>query len=106
MIVDDVTGALSEIKVKMIVTGAKYGSATSAAGLHSLVMERKGAYSADGLSGGAVFHLGEDARGFYCGFAGIVLRGSDTSDILHFMDSRLISRFFRFHKSHQLGTGG
>ena len=51
----------------------------------------------DGLSGGAVFHLAEDARGFYCGFAGIVLRGGDSTNIIHFMDPRLIKQFFLFN---------
>jgi hypothetical protein len=32
------------------------------------------------------------------GFSGIVLRGSDTSDIVRFMDARLIQQFF-FHQA-------
>jgi hypothetical protein len=90
--VDDVTGTLNDIKVKMTATAAKY-AASSASGVHALALERTGSYSSDGLSGGAVFHLGEDARGFYCGFAGIVLRGSDTSNIIH-LDPQLIRHFF------------
>jgi hypothetical protein len=93
--VDDVSGALNDIKVKMTATAGHYSHASSAAGVHAITLERSGLYSSDGLSGGAVYHVAEDARGFYCGFAGIVLRGSNTSNIVHFMDARLIRQFFR-----------
>jgi hypothetical protein len=80
----------------MTATAGRYSHASCAAGVHAISLERSGASSSDGLSGGAVFHLGEDARGFYCGFAGIVLRGSDTSNIIYFMDPQLIRHFFRY----------
>jgi hypothetical protein len=59
------------------------------------VMHRKGDYASDGLSGGPVFHLGQDAQGFYCGFAGVVLRGSDTSNLIQFLDVRVMLQFLR-----------
>jgi hypothetical protein len=96
--IDDVSGALNDLKVKMTATAGHYGHQTSATGLHAITLERSSPYSSDGLSGGAVFHLGEDAAGFYCGFAGIVLRGSDTSNIVHFMDPRLIRQFFVYNQ--------
>jgi hypothetical protein len=95
---DDINGALSDIKVKMTATAGRYHHRSSAAGLHAIALERSATYSSDGLSGGAVFHLGEDAAGFYCGFAGIVVRGSDTSNIIYFMDHRLIRQFFLFNQ--------
>jgi hypothetical protein len=61
-------------------------------------MQRSGDYTSDGLSGATVYHVGEDARGFYCGFAGLVIRGSETSDILHFIDPRAMYPFFRHHE--------
>jgi hypothetical protein len=94
LIVDEISGALAEIKVKMTATSAVYEGKSHARGVHAIKLARSGEYSSDGLSGGAVFHVGEDARGFYCGLAGIVLRGSDTSDFVHFMDARLIQQFF------------
>src|SRR5262249_41948041 len=94
--VDEISGVLDGIKVKMTANAGWYSHASSAAGVHAIVLERSGRYSSDGLSGGAVFHVGEDARGFYCGFAGIVLRGSDTSNIIHFIDPQLIRHFFQF----------
>jgi hypothetical protein len=81
------------IAVKQIVTSATYRSASRAASVHAIEMARTGNYSADGLSGGPVFHLGQDARGFYCGFAGIVLRGSESSNRLHFLDVRIMLQF-------------
>jgi hypothetical protein len=40
-------------------------------------------------------HLGQDAQGFYCGFAGIVLRGSESSNLIHFLDVRVMLQFPR-----------
>src|SRR5258708_4832032 len=56
----------TSIAVKQIVTSAKYRSASCAASVHSIEMIRTGDYGSDGLSGGPVFHLGQDAQGFYC----------------------------------------
>jgi hypothetical protein len=77
------------------VTSAKYRSASRAASVHSIELHRKGDYGSDGLSGGPVFHLGQDAQGFYCGFAGVVLRGSNTSNLIHFLDVRVMLQFLR-----------
>jgi hypothetical protein len=83
------------ISVKQIVTSAKYRSASRAASVHSIEMLRTGDYSSDGLSGSPIFHLGEDARGFYCGFAGVILGGSESSNIIHFLDVRLMLQFLK-----------
>jgi hypothetical protein len=48
------------IAVRQMVTSAKYRSASRAASVHSIEMMRTGDYSSDGLSGGPVFHLGQD----------------------------------------------
>jgi hypothetical protein len=77
------------IAVRQIVTSAKYHSASRAASVHSIEMMRTGDYSFDGLSGGPVFHLGQDAQGFHCGFAGVILRGNESLDMIHFLDARL-----------------
>ncbi|MGA7806204.1 MAG: hypothetical protein WCB02_16515 [Bradyrhizobium sp.] len=97
--VDEVSGELNDLKVKMTATAGHYSHQSSATGLHAITLERSGTYSSDGLSGGAVYHVGEDAAGFYCGFAGIVVRGSDTSNIIHFMDAQLIREFFLYNQS-------
>jgi hypothetical protein len=85
----------ASIATKQIVTSAKYRSASSAANVHAIEMLRTGDYGSDGLSGGPVFHLGQDAQGFYCGFAGVILRGSDSSNLIHFLDVRLMLQFLK-----------
>jgi hypothetical protein len=85
----------TSIAVKQIVTSAKYCSASRAASVHSIEMLRTGDYGSDGLSGGPVFHLGQDAQGFYCGFAGVILRGSESSNMIHFLDVRLMLQFLK-----------
>jgi len=93
--IDDISSALSGLKVKMIANSATYHQASQAAGVHAIRLQHSGDYTSDGLSGGTVYHVGEDAQGFYCGFAGLVIRGSATSDIVHFIDRRAIYPFFR-----------
>ena len=93
--IDDVSGALAGLTFKMIATSATYDQTSRAAGVHAVKMQRSGDYTSDGLSGGTVYYVGEDARGFYCGFAGLVIRGGETSDILHFIDARAIYSFFK-----------
>jgi hypothetical protein len=83
------------IAVRQIVTSAKYRSASRAASVHSIEMTRTSDYSSDGLSGGPVFHLGQDAQGFYCGFAGVILRGSESSNMIRFLDVRLMLQFLK-----------
>ncbi len=83
------------IALKQIVTSAIYRSASRAASVHAIEMARTLDFSVDGLSGGAVFHLGQDAQGFYCGFAGVILRGSETSNLVHFLDVRVMLQFLR-----------
>jgi hypothetical protein len=73
-----------------------------AASVHSIEMMRTGEYGSDGLSGGPVFHLGQDAQGFYCGFAGVILRGSDSSNTIHFLDVRLMLQFLKRQKNEVL----
>jgi hypothetical protein len=102
--VDEVSGALSDIKVRMMATAGHYSHASSAVGVHAITLERSSVQSSDGLSGGTVFHLGEDARGFYCGFAGIVLRGSAASNVIHFMDAQLTRHFFRYNAERLAGS--
>lgn len=86
---------LSQIKVKQVVTAARYVRPSQALNVHVLEMQGTGNYSSDGLSGGPVFQLGQDARGFFCGFAGIVLRGGESSKLLHFLDARVVIQFMK-----------
>src|ERR1700687_1001799 len=47
--------------------------------LHCLEMTRTTEFAADGLSGGAVYHLARDNRGYFVGLAGTIVRGSNSS---------------------------
>ncbi len=85
--------ALSHITVELIVTAARYVRASHALGVHVVELQGEGDYSRDGLSGGPIFCLCQDALGFFCGFAGIILRGSDTSNLMHFLDARAVMQF-------------
>jgi hypothetical protein len=82
------------IHTRQIVTSAIFSQGTSARGVFRIEMTRTENFSSDGLSGGPVFHLGKDRRGFFIGLAGLVMRGSDTSNFLHVMDSRYLLKFF------------
>lgn len=87
---------IPHIGLKQIVTSARYVSASSSAGVHSIAMTRTNKFDSDGLSGGSVFHLAHNRNGFFAGFAGLILRGSATSDFLHFIEVRQLISFFRF----------
>jgi hypothetical protein len=87
------------IQVQQVVTSAVFRNGTSSEGVFRLEMTRTKNFSSDGLSGGPVFHLGEDSRGFFVGFAGIIMRGSDTSEFLHMLGAQHILQFFKMSAS-------
>jgi hypothetical protein len=43
--IDDLSGALNDIKVKMTATAGHYSHASSAAGVHAIILDRSGSYS-------------------------------------------------------------
>lgn len=85
----------AHIAVKKTVTSARYVRPTNASGVHVIEMTRTSAFATDGLSGGPVFYLGRDQNGFFMGLAGMVLRGGETSDFLHFFEARYLLRFLQ-----------
>ena len=78
------------VHLSQIVTSGRYDGASAALHLHRLRMTRTEQFPSDGLSGGPVYHLARDGGGFYAGMAGIILRGSETSDLIHFLDARFL----------------
>jgi hypothetical protein len=82
------------INVRQVVTSARYVGRSNAEGVHRIEMHRTKGFSSDGLSGGPVFHIASDASGFFIGFAGMILRGSDKSDILYVMEASQLLKFF------------
>ena len=77
----DETGA--GIGARSIEIQAVYDGATSSPHLHRLKMEK--VLDADGMSGGPVFYIGGAPNSFFVGFAGMVMRGGENSNYLHFM---------------------
>jgi hypothetical protein len=55
-------------------------------------MDRKAIFQTDGMSGGSVFYIGRAAGSFFIGFAGMIIRGSETSEIIHFVDANFLAQ--------------
>jgi hypothetical protein len=85
---------IPHVHVRQIVTSGRYTRVTSARALHCLEMTRTTEFAADGLSGGAVYHLARDNRGYFVGLAGTIVRGSNSSSYIHFLDARFLTRLF------------
>lgn len=65
--------------------------------VHRVKLTRTKTFAIDGLSGGPVFHLSKDKRGFFVGLAGITVRGG--GDIIHFIDARFLLLMLRRAKN-------
>jgi hypothetical protein len=78
------------VHVSQVTTSGRYDRPTSARALHCIEMTRTTEFAADGLSGGAVYHLAKDRNGYFVGLAGTIMRGGDTSDYIHFLDARFL----------------
>jgi hypothetical protein len=50
-------------------------------------------FNPGGMSGGPVFYLGGTLGDYFMGFAGIVIRGSKSSEILHFLAADFVRHF-------------
>lgn len=80
------------IRAHVVEVGATYDGASNSPHVHRVKMDRKVTFHADGMSGGPVFYLGRSSRGFFVGFAGIIIRGGATSDIIHFIDANFLGQ--------------
>ncbi len=69
------------------VTGTYAGQSNSRF-VHRLKMTRKTRFNPDGMSGGLVFHLGKDTKGYFIGLAGFIVRGGKNSEIVHFVEAK------------------
>jgi len=90
---DQETGALASVEFSTIVTGGRHVRSSCAQWVHEGEMERTKIFPTDGMSGAPVFHLGKDTSCFFIGLAGMVMRGSSTSDRFHFIDSEFLLQF-------------
>jgi hypothetical protein len=78
------------VNVRQVVTSGRYVRPTSARALHCIEMTRTKGFSADGLSGGPVYHLSKDHNGYFIGLAGTIMRGGESSNYIHFLDVRFL----------------
>jgi hypothetical protein len=88
--IDEEDGKLQAIDVRKVLTSAKYNGKSAAQNTHRIEMTRLGAWDSNGMSGGPVFHISQDNQGFFAGLAGIILRGSPSSDFLHIVDANFL----------------
>jgi hypothetical protein len=75
----------SRIQANSLEVPGIYDGGTSSPHLHRIKMQRDKPFDADGLSGGPIFYVGKSPGGYFAGFVGITVRGSATSDYLHFI---------------------
>jgi hypothetical protein len=75
----------SRISTRSLEVKGVYDGGTSSPHLHRIKMQREKPFDADGLSGGPIFYIGGASGSYFAGFAGITVRGSATSDYLHFI---------------------
>jgi hypothetical protein len=99
MKIDEENGKLQAIDVRKVITSAKYSEKSAAQNTHRIEMTRLSNWDSNGMSGGPVFHIGKDSRGFFAGFAGIILRGSSSSDFLHMVDGAFLLRILKHMES-------
>ncbi len=83
---DHEDGRLLAIQFKTAFAMAEYENKSHARRVHRAKMKRPLEFSADGMSGGPVFHLGCDADGFFIGLAGMIVRGGAT-DHFYFIEA-------------------
>lgn len=83
------------IASKAVAIIADYDGPSASAHLHRLKMTRKTTFGSDGLSGGPVFYVGAGTDGYFIGLAGMIQRGSETSEFLHFFDAKILKRIIR-----------
>jgi hypothetical protein len=77
---------------------ASYEGGTSSPHLHRIRMDRKRRFNADGMSGGPVFYIGREKNNFFVGWAGMIMRGSSTSDLLHFLSAHFLIEMAFHHR--------
>jgi hypothetical protein len=83
------------VHVCQVTTSGRYIRSTKARALHCIEMTRTARFSADGLSGGAVYHLAKDSNGYFVGLAGTIMRGGEASNYIHFLDVRFLMELLK-----------
>jgi hypothetical protein len=81
------------VVARIAIVNGVYDGPSQSPYVHRLRMQRTRQFDPDGLSGGPVFYLGGDAGSYFIGFAGMVIRGSAGSEILHFIEADFLRHF-------------
>ena len=75
-----------QFTARRLIVGANYDGASSEPYLHRLKLDEK--VSSRGMSGGPVFYTGRIGVSFFIGWAGMIIRGGDDSEYLHFLSAQ------------------
>jgi hypothetical protein len=86
----DVDYSSPKIAARAVEIKATYDGGTSSPHLHRIKMTRNSQFDPDGMSGGPVFYIGSKKGTFFVGWAGIVMRGSASSEYLHFLAANFL----------------
>lgn len=89
----DVDYEVRHITARVTSVGGTYDGQSASPGVHRLRMDRTEQFDPDGMSGGPVFYVGGEGGSYFMGFAGVVIRGSASSEILHFIEAKVIRHF-------------
>jgi hypothetical protein len=89
----DVDYEKPRVAARITVVNGIYDGISNSPYVHRLRMERTRQFDPDGLSGGPVFYLGGKPENYFIGFAGMVIRGSAGSELLHFLEADFLRHF-------------
>jgi hypothetical protein len=87
----DIDYSIPHITARATTVKGDYDGASASPHVHRLRMDRKVIFDADGMSGGAVFYLGENTEGYFVGFAGMIIRGGARSEYVHFIEASFLT---------------
>jgi hypothetical protein len=90
---DEAGSSLGEVNFLTVVVSGRHRHASNARWVHEAEMIRTEKFPADGMSGGPVFHIGRDAQGLFIGLAGMIMRGSPTTESFYFIDTGFLRQF-------------
>jgi hypothetical protein len=90
------------VRARLVRIHGEYVGPTSSPWVHQLRMSRRVRFDPDGMSGGPVFYLGRSGSEYFLDLAGVVIRGSEQSENLYFIEAQALleglSRCPRDHK--------
>lgn len=87
----DVDYSTPKVASKAIEVTGLYDGGTNSPHVNRIRLDRNSQFDADGMSGGPVFYIGRGRRGYFIGWAGMVIRGGGPAcEFIHFLSSRYL----------------